>query len=98
MGTTSTVRLKANNIQNPCGIDAVVVSGLLANIINLSHTNVPWNKSQGYMGGCQNYGPFLGTLNIRCRIIIRIQKWDHNLTIYMTSTISPEPGITEHGG
>ena len=24
----------------------------------------------GYMGGCQNYGPFLGTLNIRCRIII----------------------------
>ena len=26
------------------------------------------------MGGCQNYGPFLGTLNIRCRIIIGIQK------------------------
>ena len=25
----------------------------------------------GYnMGGCQNYGPFLGTLNIRCHIII----------------------------
>ena len=22
------------------------------------------------LGGCQNYGPFLGTLNIRCRIII----------------------------
>ena len=22
------------------------------------------------MGGCQNYGPFLGTLNIRCRMII----------------------------
>ena len=21
-----------------------------------------------YMGGCQNYGPFLGTLDIRCRI------------------------------
>ena len=20
----------------------------------------------GYMGDCQNYGPFLGTLNIRC--------------------------------
>ena len=30
------------------------------------------------MGGCQNYGPFLGTLNIRCRIMIGIQKWDHN--------------------
>ena len=27
-----------------------------------------------YMGGCQNYGPFLGTLNIRCRIMIGIQK------------------------
>ena len=24
------------------------------------------------MEGCQNYGPFLGTLNIRCRIIIGI--------------------------
>ena len=30
------------------------------------------------MGGCQNYGPFLGTLNIRCRIIIGMQKRDHN--------------------
>ena len=28
----------------------------------------------GYMGGCQNYGPFLDPLNIRCRIIIGIQK------------------------
>ena len=26
------------------------------------------------MGGCQNYGPFLGTLNIRCRIIIGAHK------------------------
>ena len=26
------------------------------------------------MGGCQNYGPSLGTLNIRCRIIIGTQK------------------------
>ena len=26
------------------------------------------------MGGCQNYGPFLGTLNMRCRIVIGIQK------------------------
>ena len=26
------------------------------------------------MGGCQNYGAFLGTLNIRCRSIIEIQK------------------------
>ena len=26
------------------------------------------------MGGCQNYGPFLGTLHIRCGIIIGIPK------------------------
>ena len=34
------------------------------------------------LGGCQNYGPFLGTLNIRCRIIIGIL----NRTIILTST------------
>ena len=31
-----------------------------------------------HFGGCQNCGPFLGTLNIRCRTIIGIQKRDHN--------------------
>ena len=30
------------------------------------------------MGGCLNYGPFLGTLRIRCRIIKGIQKKDHD--------------------
>ena len=30
------------------------------------------------MGGCQNSGLFLGTLNVRRRIIIRIQR-DHNV-------------------
>ena len=34
------------------------------------------------MGGCQNCGTFLGTLNIRCRIIIGIQKG----TIILTTT------------
>ena len=34
------------------------------------------------MGGYQNYGPFLGTLNSRCRIIIGTQK----RTIILTST------------
>ena len=34
------------------------------------------------VGGCQNYGPFLGTLNIRCRIIIGTQKG----TIILTTT------------
>ena len=36
----------------------------------------------GHMGGCHNYGPFLGTLNIRCRIIKGTQKG----TIILTST------------
>ena len=30
--------------------------------------------SVNYVGGCQNDGPFSGTLNIACRIIIEIQK------------------------
>ena len=34
------------------------------------------------MGGCQNYGPFLGTLNSRCRIIMGTQKG----TIILTTT------------
>ena len=36
----------------------------------------------GSMDGCQNYGPFLGTLNSRCRTIIGIQKG----TIILTTT------------
>ena len=35
----------------------------------------------GLYGGCQNYGPFLGTLNIRCRIIIGTLKGAIILTI-----------------
>ena len=27
-----------------------------------------------HVGGCQNHGPFLGTQNIRCRIMIGMQK------------------------
>ena len=38
------------------------------------------------MGGCQNYGPFLGALNIRCRIIIGTQK---GITILTTTHIIP---------
>ena len=34
------------------------------------------------MGGCQNYGPFWGILNIRCRIITGTQKG----TIILTTT------------
>ena len=32
------------------------------------------------MGSCQNYGPFLGTLNNRCRIIIGTRKGTMILT------------------
>ena len=38
--------------------------------------------TMGYMGGCQNHGPVLGTLNTRCRIIVGIQKG----TIILTTT------------
>ena len=39
-----------------------------------------------YMGGCQNYGPFLGTLNIRGRIIIGTQKGAIILTTTQVSS------------
>ena len=32
------------------------------------------NPDAAFMGGCQNYGPFMGTLNNKCRVIIRTQK------------------------
>ena len=34
------------------------------------------------MGGYQNYENFLGTLNIRCRMLIGIPKRDHNFDNY----------------
>ena len=43
---------------------------------------VVYMDALGYKGGCQNYGPFLGTLNNRCRIIIGTQKG----TIILTTT------------
>ena len=39
-------------------------------------------EPQIHVGGCQNYGPFLGTLNSRCRIIIGNPKG----TIILTTT------------
>ena len=33
-----------------------------------------------HLGGCQNYDPFLGTLNIRCHIMIGTQKGTNILT------------------
>ena len=41
-----------------------------------------WQVSIFDMGGCQNHGPFLGTLNNRCRIILGTQKG----TLILTTT------------
>ena len=43
---------------------------------------LPWEPERQHVGGCQNYDPFWGTLNIRCRTIIGIQKG----TIILTTT------------
>ena len=59
------------------------------------------------MGGCQNYGPFLGTLNIRYRIIIGTPTRDHNfdnhpygLGVLRCTSMSGESciGLTMFGG
>ena len=47
---------------------------------DVSGVTLPETELQ--MGGCQNYGPFLGTVNIRCLIIIGIQEG----TIIVTTT------------
>ena len=47
----------------------------------------------GYMGGCQNHGPFLGTLNIWCRIIKGTQKG----TIILTTTRMPACRVLKTG-
>ena len=54
-----------------------------------------WSRQSdvAYMGGYQNSGPFLGTLNIRCRIIIGIQKGTIILTtIHLYSNLTPQRG------
>ena len=49
---------------------------------SLSDTRKPLHWDDVQVGSCQNYGPFLGTLNIKCRILIRTQKG----TIILTAT------------
>ena len=57
-----------------------------------------WTKqnqiSTGYFPKLQNYGPFLGTLNIRCRTILGTQKG----TIILTTTPMEEIGFSEPEG
>ena len=52
-------------------------------------------RPQAYMGGCQNYGPLLGPLNTRCRIVVGTQKGTIVLTtsqmcIFEGLAMSPE--------
>ena len=44
-----------------------------------------------HMGGCQNYGPFLGYLKIRCLIKIGIQKGSIILTT--TNLLYPQGSV-----
>ena len=49
------------------------------------------SKFGKYMGGCEKCGPFLGTLNIRGRIIIGIQKGTIVSTTPHTKVVYFEP-------
>ena len=67
--------------------------GTLGNFLSFSFivpVEVPIHK-----GGCQTYGPFLGTLNNRCRMIIGTPKG----TIILTTThkANPEESGTGEG-
>ena len=46
---------------------------LIATTFRPSHLNLKLTDPS-YISGCQNYGPFLGALNIRCRIRIGYPK------------------------
>ena len=48
-------------------------------------------------GGCQNYGPFLGTLNIRGRIIIGTQKGTIILTASHMTVVSDTYNLNRAG-
>ena len=55
------------------------------------------------MGGCQNYAPFLGTPNIRCRYYNKHPKRDHNFDnhLYRTYTVwagGASGALRDHGG
>ena len=49
--------------------------GLMLRVVGLRGSRV-------HVGSCQNYGPFLGTLNSRCRIILGTQTG----TLILTAT------------
>ena len=80
IGTKLTARLCQVMCGAGCAVQELLTCPLLRNLSSGS-SNISINSSY-HMGGCQNYGPCLGTLNIRCRIIIRTQKG----TIILTTT------------
>ena len=43
-------------------------------------SSISYSSFGPHVGGCENYDPLLGTLNMKCRIIIRIQKGTTILT------------------
>ena len=49
------------------------------------------------MGGYQNYGPFLGTLKIRCRIINRDPKRDHKFDSHPCRAFPNEIPVRDSG-
>ena len=71
--------LNPKSFSTQCQIDTKGALRRRPKVSEPPHTWGLWVKD---MGGCQNYGPFLGTLNIRCRIIIGTQKG----TIILTTT------------
>ena len=71
--TQSSERSGQQEAAKTWGCFGVGVVGCLANRKML--------RAHAQVGGCQNYGPFLGTLNNRCRIIIGTQKGTIILTI-----------------
>ena len=48
------------------------------------------------MGDCHNYGPFLGTLNIRCSAIIGIHKGHHTFDNHLYSDCSTTAVLAAH--
>ena len=57
-------------------------------MVHIPDVRVMARIGYGNMGGCLNYGPLLGPLNTRCRIILRTQKG----TISLTATHTQTPG------
>ena len=73
-----TIGFKNGNVQMDCRGDLSQITWRMS----LSRER---SGKEFQVSGCQNYGPFLGTLNIRCRIIIGTQKG----TIILTTTQVP---------